>query len=156
MASHGDPIRMLDTFTMKATYYTKPIYYMKTTYYIKHKPVNVFVMPAFFHIKRPHFFKQAHKRLCHARRGFFGGAWTARLSIFDGRVVKSRGPWNLPALPAMPPEVSQLPQLRATHPHAPGARITGVKQTPSNQLADNSPGTAPTRNTRTFRTFSIK
>ena len=36
-------------------------------------------------------------------------------------------------MPGEPAEVSHGPQLRATHPHAPGARMTVVKQTPSNK-----------------------
>ena len=71
-----------------------------------------------------------------------GGPPGPFLSIFDGRVVKNRGPRNTPpvppvpaapAAPAAPPEVSQAPQLRATHPHAPGVRMTVVTQTPSNK-----------------------
>ena len=54
----------------------------------------------------------------------FGHHWTAKVSIFDGRVVKNRGPWNSSALPALPPELNRAPQLGATHPHAPGARMT--------------------------------
>ena len=66
-----------------------------------------------------------------------GGPPGPFLSIFDGRVVKNRGPRNTdpapaaPAAPGTPGKVSQAPQLRATHPHAPGARMTVVTQTPS-------------------------
>ena len=66
-----------------------------------------------------------------------GGPPGPFLSIFDGRVVKNRGPRNTdpaPGTPGTPGKVSQAPQLRATHPHAPGARMTVVKQTPSNKI----------------------
>ena len=53
-----------------------------------------------------------------------GGPPGPFLGIFDGRVVKNEGPRNRPGMPPAPPEVSQLPQLRAAHPHAPGARMT--------------------------------
>ena len=57
----------------------------------------------------------------------FGNHWTAKVSIFDGRVVKNRGSRNSSADspdPVDPAEVSHGPQLGATHPHAPGARMT--------------------------------
>ena len=59
-----------------------------------------------------------------------GFDWTAKCSEFIGRVFKNGGPRNssatpaTPALPAKLPELSRHPQLGATHPHAPGARMT--------------------------------
>ena len=49
-----------------------------------------------------------------------GGPPGPFLSIFDGRVVKNRGPRNSDPVPA---KVSHSLPLRATHPHAPGARM---------------------------------
>ena len=50
----------------------------------------------------------------------FGNHSPAKVSIFDGRVVKNRGSRNSSALPALLAEVSQRPQLGATHPRAGG------------------------------------
>ena len=72
--------------------------------------------------------------------GELGGARTAKYADFfhtvpNGIIVFGvpRNSSALPALPAIGPEVSQPPQLRAPLPHAPEARMTVVTQTPSNK-----------------------
>ena len=71
--------------------------------------------------------------------GELGGARTAKYADFfhtgpNGIIVFGvpRNSSALSALSALGPEVSQNPQLRATLPHAPEARMTVVTQTPSN------------------------
>ena len=61
---------------------------------------------------------------------FFTAAWPAEVLFLMEGLSEIEFPefasgasgsfWELPELP----EVSHVPQLRATHPHAPGARIT--------------------------------
>ena len=63
------------------------------------------------------------------------------MSEFDGRVAKSGGSWNTPAAASRSPRQPaaarrsqrkrrKAPQLRPTHPHAPGARMTVVNKLP--------------------------
>ena len=57
----------------------------------------------------------------------FANHWAAKVSKFIGRVFKNGGPCNSSALSGLSgllPELSRHPQLRATVPHAPGARMT--------------------------------
>ena len=65
-----------------------------------------------------------------------GGAWPAKVSKSDGRVAKSGDLWVHPCVapPAPPaPKVTSSTAARSLPSHAPGAKMTVVKQTPSKQ-----------------------
>ena len=67
----------------------------------------------------------------------FANHWTAKVCIFDGRVVKNTGSRNSSALPALLAEVSQHPQLGATHPRAGGPGLRQLNKLPKIKCSIN-------------------